>query len=59
RLSPSLTSLGKIANRIPKYEYFFKNIENNSFFNEFVSELNGIFLKIMVELKKYYFGGFS
>lgn len=29
------------------------------FFNEFVSELNGIFLKIMVELKKYYFGGFS
>ncbi|EFM28203.1 hypothetical protein HMPREF9319_0205, partial [Streptococcus equinus ATCC 700338] len=52
-------SLGKIANRIPKYEYFFKNTENNSFFNEFVSELNGIFLKIMVELKKYYFGGFS
>ncbi|EFM30438.1 hypothetical protein HMPREF9352_0221, partial [Streptococcus gallolyticus subsp. gallolyticus TX20005] len=50
---------GKIANRILKHEYFFKNAKNNSLFDEFVSELNGIFLKIMVKLNKYYFGGFS
>ena len=47
------------ANRILKHEYFFKNAKNNSLFDEFVSELNGIFLKIMVKLNKYYFGGFS